>query len=292
MMPSGTPAGVRGGNSAPHAMLSPVINQLAGYADGIQAAIRWSHYQFVEGGGLAILDRGLPGRELNGQTPVLFLLNAQDTYLGYPCAWLSGQGTQRASFALVAHEGDWKDARVPQMAWEFNCPPLVVDQAAPAAASSLLQTSPNVIVEAVRREGPEIEIRLAECLGLGGTAEVRLALPHRVAAITDLAGGSPQPLVGGSPYRFPVRPQQIVTLRLQTDQPLAAVEPLLKWDELVPTHKLDALRKRLRNRKGHPPMGTNLPAEMLPTLPADADQSLTLGKPVQVSNIYQNMPNH
>ncbi len=53
--------------------------ELAGWTRGIQAAVRWSHYQLANGGGVAILDRGLPGRELNGKCPVLFLLNAMDT---------------------------------------------------------------------------------------------------------------------------------------------------------------------------------------------------------------------
>ena len=101
-----------------------------GFADGIQAAIRWSHYVLAGGGGVAILDRGLPGRELTGNTPVPFLLNAQDTYMGYPGGWLSGKGTQRASFALVAHDGLWNDARVPHRAWEFNAPPVVVENVA------------------------------------------------------------------------------------------------------------------------------------------------------------------
>ena len=169
---------------------------LAGFADGIVAAIRWSHYQF-ERGGVAILDRGLPGRELTGQTPVLFLLNAQDIYMGYPWRWLSGRGRHNLSFALVAHDGDWKDARIPQMAWEFNCPPVVAANAAKAAPRSFLQTSDNVIVEAMRREGSEIELRLAECLGVSGTAEVTLNLPHREAALTDLVGGRRQPLRAG-----------------------------------------------------------------------------------------------
>ena len=82
------------------------------------------------GAGVALLDRGLPGRELTGQTPVFFLLNAQDTYLGYPCAWLSGRGRHHFSYALVAQEGEWRTARIPQMAWEFNCPPLVLSGAA------------------------------------------------------------------------------------------------------------------------------------------------------------------
>jgi hypothetical protein len=41
-------------------------------------------------GGVAILDRGLPARELTGNTPVLVLLNGHDIYLGYRNSWMSG----------------------------------------------------------------------------------------------------------------------------------------------------------------------------------------------------------
>ena len=43
---------------------------------------------------------------------------------------------------------------------------------------SFVETIDNVIVEALRREGGEIELRLAECQGLAGTARVKLNLPH------------------------------------------------------------------------------------------------------------------
>ncbi len=231
---------------------------LAGWAEGIQAAIRWSHYQFTDGGGVALLDRGLPGRELNGRTPVLFLLNAQDTYLGYPCAWLSGKGKQQASFALVAHDGQWEQARVPQLAWEFNCPPILAPGTAASPARSYLQTSENVIVEALRREGGFIEARLVECLGRAGTASVKLDLPHQQACLTNLRGERPVPLLPGPDgYLLPVRPQQILTLRFATGWAEPEIQPLVKWDELVPPSKLEALKLRLQNRKGHPPMGSN-----------------------------------
>ena len=233
---------------------------LPGFADGIQAAIRWSDYTLAGGGGVAILDRGLPGRELTGHTPVLFLLNAQDTYMGYPGGWLSGKGTQRASFALVAHEGLWKDSRVPHQAWEFNAPPLVVENLAKNVRASLLEASGNVIVEAVRREGRDIELRMAECLGLAGTAQISVMLPHERTALTDLVGGRAQPIAGGPQYQFPVRPQQIVTMRLTTAQPVAEIQPLLKWDELVPPQKLSALKTRLQGCKGHPPQGPHAAA--------------------------------
>jgi hypothetical protein len=258
---------------------------LAGFADGIVAAIRWSHYQF-ERGGVAILDRGLPGRELDGQTPVLFLLNAQEIYMGYPCAWLSGRGRHNLSFALIAHDGDWKDARIPQMAWEFNCPPIVAANVAETAPRSFLQTSDNVIVEAMRREGGEIELRLAECLGVAGMAEVTLDLPHREAALTDLAGGRRQPLPDGPAYRFPVRPQQIVTLRCRTDSAVPEIEPLTNWEVLVLPAKRAALNTKL-DKKGHPPAGGQEDGTP-PQLPPDAAKSVAKGKPATASNIYQN----
>ena len=257
---------------------------LAGFTDGIVAAIRWSYYQF-ERGGMAILDRGLPGRELTGQTPVLFLLNAQEIYMGYSCAWLSGRGRHNLSFALVAHDGDWKDARIPQMAWEFNCPPAAIANVAKAAPRSFLQTSDNVIVEAMRREGSEIELRLAECLGVSGTAEVTLNLPHRGAELTDLVGGRREPLNGGPAYRFPVRPQQIVTLRCRTDSAVPEIEPLANWEPLVPPAKRAALNTKL-DKKGHPPAGgqaSGTPQE----LPPDAAKSVAQGKQATASNVYR-----
>ena len=180
-------------------------------------AVRWSYYAFADGG-VAILDRGLAARELNGNTPALFLMNAQDIYMGYRCSWLSGKPRQTFEFALYAHDGDWDTARVPQRAWEYNSPPLIVAGVKQAEAKSFAQTSNNVIVEALRREDGFLEMRLVECMGRAGHAKVTLALPHGQAFMTDLTGGHPQPLEGGPTYTFPVRPQQIVTLRFETAQ--------------------------------------------------------------------------
>lgn len=227
---------------------------LPGYVKDITPAVRWSHYGFKGGGGVAILDRGLTGREITGRVPILFLLNASDKYYGYPNPWLSGKGTHRLEYAIVAHDGAWGDARIPHLAWEYNAPPAVLPERAEGAAVSFLEASPNVIVEAVRREGAELEIRLVEALGAAGTAEVTVRLPHRGAALTDFLGGRAAPLEGGPSYRFPVRPQQIATLRLKTGSPVPEVKPLLQWDELVPESKKKDLRTRITN-KGHPPRG-------------------------------------
>jgi alpha-mannosidase len=227
---------------------------LHGWTKGITPAVRWSHYALAGGGGVAILDRGLPGRELNDSTPILYLLNATDKYYGYPNSWLSGRGKHRLEYALVAHEGDWKGARIPRLAWEFNCPPVVVPGRAAAAPASFLETSDNLIVEAVRREGAFIELRMAECLGMPGAGSVTVNLPHKGAALTDLAGARPQWYRGGPIYGFRVRPQEIVTMRLQTAAPVEEITPLLKWDDLVPATKRAALHTHTKD-KGHPPRG-------------------------------------
>ena len=108
----------------------------------------------------------------------------------------------------------------------------------------------------MRREGNHIELRLVECLGRGGQAELTLNLPHRNAAFTDLTGRKKSALRKASRYRFPVRPQQIVTMHFETVAALPNPEPVKAWDAFVPKDKLPALHTYDPNLKGHPPFGT------------------------------------
>lgn len=221
---------------------------------GIIPAVRWTDYGFSGGGGVAILDRGLSGREIDGRTPIIYLLNATNTYYGYPNSWLSGKGKHLLPYALFAHEGDWSSSGTPRAGWEYNAQPVFLAESGQVETKSYLQTSENVIVQALRREGKEIEVRLFECLGQRGTAQVTIGLPHTHAVITDLVGERRKALNGGPTYRFGVRPQQIVTIRLTASSEIAAVNPITKWDALVPKSKLKALHT-YGNYKGHPPRG-------------------------------------
>ncbi len=241
-------------NGFSHAAWAKPNPNLHGWAKGIVPAVRWIDFALAGGGGVALLDRGLTGRELDGRTPIIYLYNATDTYYGYPNPWLSGRGKHHFDYALVAHESAWEDARIPQMAWEYNSPPLWIRGRKAAAAKSWVSTSNNLIVPVVRREESEIEMRLIECFGLPGTGEVALNLPHRGATLTNLRGKNGHPLEGGSPYRFPVRPQQIVTLRFRTESPVEKIKPILEWDPFVPKSKIAALHQ-YGNYKGHPPRG-------------------------------------
>ena len=241
-------------NGFSHGAWSKPNPKLHGWTKGIVPAVQWTDYGFSGGGGFAILDQGLSGREIDGRTPIIYLLNATDKYAGYPNAWLSGKGRHRLPYALIAYEGDWNQARIPHAAWEYNSGPIFLAGSAQAATQSYLQTSGNLIVQSVRREGKEVEIRLIECLGAPGRAEATLGFPHTQAALTDLVGKRRKGLKGGPTYRFPVRAQQIVTLRFGAQSEVPVIKPIERWDPLVPKSKLKALHA-YGNYKGHPPRG-------------------------------------
>jgi alpha-mannosidase len=229
--------------------------QLHGWTKGIVPAVRWVDYALSGGGGFAILDRGLSGRELNGRTPILYLINAQDEYHGYPNAWLSGKGRHLLPYSVVGYEGSWSEAHIPQMAWEYNREPVVIPGRAAMQARSFVETSDNVIVEAMRREGDHIELRMVESLGMPGTATIKVLFPHRRAMLTDLVGGKRSDLPKDATYKLQVRAQEIVTMHLETSSSVPIPPPTTSWDSFVPAGKLAALHAYDPNLKGHPPFG-------------------------------------
>lgn len=224
-----------------------------GTGGAILPSIRWSNYQLSSGNGLALLDRGLTGHELNGRTVTLGLVNGVSRYMNRPNEMLRGQGIREYSYALVPHAGSWQQAGIARMGWEFNAPPALAVGTAAGKPRSFLETSGNMIVEAVRRVGRQIEIRLVEAHGQQGEAAVTVRLPHRSAALTNMMGEKPQPLKGGPTYRFPVRPQQIVTVRLDAGGAVAVPAALRDWSSLVPPAKHKGLKMRI-HEKGHPGM--------------------------------------
>jgi alpha-mannosidase len=238
-----------------HGAWSAPDSRLHGWTKGIVPAVRWIDYSLSGGGGFAILDRGLSGRELNGRTPIIYLINAEDAYHGYPNAWLSGKGRHVLQYSIVGYEGTWEQAQIPQKAWEYNREPVMIPERAAMGAKSFVETSSNVIVEAVRREGNHIELRLVESLGAPGTATVKVSLPHRSAVLTDFMGRKQSSLAPAATYEFPVRAQQIVTLHLETSSSVPIPPPTTSWESFVPAEKLAALHAYDPGLKGHPPFG-------------------------------------
>jgi alpha-mannosidase len=227
---------------------------VTGLTKGILPAIRWSDYSFRSGGGLAILDRGVTGRELVGKTAILLLHNVCETYYKFPATWMGDQRKQAYSYAVLPHAGPWDEADIPQLAWEYNSPPITAAGRLESAPKSFVETSENVIVEAMRCDADQIELRLVECLGKAGQAWAKVHLPHTAAAVTDLLGRMAEVLPPGPRYEFAVRPQQIVTIRLHAGQTVPPVAALKSLDTVVPQGKR-AYMRGARNPKltGHPP---------------------------------------
>lgn len=217
-------------------------HQTYGFSAAIQPAVRWSDYSLENGGGMALLDRGLTCHELNGNTVTLTLVNAQDYYRGLDNLFLTGQGVRTLQYALWPHTGDWRDAAIARHAWEYNSPVILSEGRNIKADKPIITTSDNVIVQAVRRVEGDVEVRLAEWSGRAGEAEVRLNLPHRDARMTNLMGENERALTAtNGAYRFKVRPQQIVTLRFRAGSTVPRPEAIRSWNRLVPRFKRQPL---------------------------------------------------
>lgn len=234
----------------PYFLARAAEHQQLGYSAAVMPALGWSDYRLAGGGGLTLIDEGLPMHEFALDHLTLGLINAVSQYRGLPNEELRGLGRHRFRFALLPHEGEWREAEAPLRAREFQEPPLLMERGVPLA--EVVRTSPNLVLEAVRRDGRDLELRLTEWRGEAGIAWVECLAPHRSARRTNLLGEEPQPLGRAARYRFAVMPQEIITLRFELR---GAIEPppvLTSWAPLVPEGKRAALRMRLRE-KGHPP---------------------------------------
>lgn len=230
------------------------VQGVTGLTKGVLPTIRWSDYTFKSGGGLALLDRGVTGRELVGNTAILMLQNACETYMKIPVAWIGDQRKQTYSYAILPHVENRDQADVPRQAWEYNSPVLTMPGRSVAKPEAFVETSDNVIIEALRRKRNQIELRLVESRGQAGEAWVKVHLPHSAAAMTDLLGEKPIALPPGPQYSFAIRPQQIVTICLTTGEAVPNVKAPRTLDPLIPAAKRDFMRQARKAKLiGHPP---------------------------------------
>ena len=93
------------------------------------------------------------------------------------------QGWHQMRFALMPHEGDWRDARVVKRAWELNAPPIAhIESAHPGhhkLQAGLFGTeSDNILLSVIKcsEDGEDIIIRGYETAGR--QTETRLHLPY------------------------------------------------------------------------------------------------------------------
>lgn len=218
-------------------------------------AIGWSWHGDRNGVGLAILDRGVPGRESHGRTAALMLMNTSPGFRGKRNDWLSGAGRHVFRYSLLPTAEGWRQANTPALAAALNMPMYPVNLAAPS--DSLISASRNLAVHSVRRHGGFLEVRCAEALGEPATATLTASFAHRQASRGTAVTATPLTGIrqadGATRYQLHVRPQEIITLRFAVESEVPTPAPLSDWQHLVPPHKRAGLSTYDPALAGHPP---------------------------------------
>ena len=183
--------------------------------------------------GVALLNRGMPGNSVVDGVMMLSLMRAAQLVAyafagGYEPGVSSASGQELGKrlvfdYALLPHEGTWREARAYRAGLEFNNP-LVVRKAAPHPGElpgrwGWLQVSPdNVVVSAVKlgADGRTV-VRVYEASGqpVRG-AELRLEARLLEAQETDLLENAQRELlVEDKALHFDLRPFEVKTFRLR-----------------------------------------------------------------------------
>jgi alpha-mannosidase len=168
--------------------------------EGEFAAQNWIDYS-EPGGGLSLLNRGLPGNNVVDGVMLLSILKCTALEGGYGDMKL-GEVTQLGfekgiqhtfDYALLPHGGDWRKAKTYRHGLEFNTP-LIVSKASshpgrlPAKMSFLEVDGENVVLSSVVANEKGIEVRLYEAEGHTSQARLIPACFVNDVMETDLLG--------------------------------------------------------------------------------------------------------
>jgi alpha-mannosidase len=184
--------------------------------------------------GLAVLNVGLPGNLVSDGTMLVSLLRAHTLGAygfggGYEPGMTSDTGFQLGrersmSYAMIPHDGNWRDAGVFRDGWEFNhpliCRPVLAHEGSlPKRWGLALLSSSDVIVSSLKpsREN-DVALRVYEASGRPATG-VTLNLSTKVlgAQETNLMEDPGKEVVMPTDHsvRFDLHPFEIKTIRLR-----------------------------------------------------------------------------
>ena len=184
--------------------------------------------------GLAVLNRGLPGNNVEGGVMMLSLLKATALKEGYGegGGWDNKTKTtdgyelgvrHEFDYALVPHQGDWREAKVSRRGMEFNRPLQGLKATKhpgrlPQRFSLIEVKGESLAVSAVRDTPQGTVVRIYETEGRAQAgAQLHFAFPLDSAAETNLIEKEVRPLActpGTQTLTFDIAPFEIKTFRV------------------------------------------------------------------------------
>ena len=186
-------------------------------ADAEVCTQRWA--DLSEGNyGVALLNDGLSGCEIQGDTLRLTLLRSPQA--SEPGA---DRRAHRFTYALLPHNGDFREGEVVENAAALNSPPSASAPPAnrpgplPLERSFFEVDSAAVFIETIKRaeKEPAVIVRLYEGHNTRGTVTLTTTLPVRSAWYCDLMEQSLAEIpVSGGEMLLPILPFEIVTVKL------------------------------------------------------------------------------
>lgn len=172
--------------------------------------------------GVALLNDCKYGHNVWGSTLSLTLLRSPKA--PDPTA---DMGEHKFTYALLPHQGDFRQGSVPLHAYGLNCPPRALRMPPgqrgplPPAEAWFTVDRPGVIIEAVKKAEDEeaVVVRLYEAYNTRGPVHLRTSLPIASAHLCDLLERDEEPLaVSQNTVSFAISPFEIVTLKLRMTQ--------------------------------------------------------------------------
>lgn len=132
-------------------------------------------------------------------------------------------GQHRFTYSLLPHAGNWRAGTIPA-AYALNDPVIAVSNSGNGAASSRQLCAvdlAHVVIETIKQaeDGNGIIVRLYECQRKRGTLTLTTGFDLAAAVLTNLIEDDEQTLtVSGRQVTLPVKPYEIITLRLVPKQ--------------------------------------------------------------------------
>lgn len=194
------------------------------YSPRTNAKGEWPAHRFVtlesDGHGLALVNTGVAGVEVNGGTLSTTLLRAPaSVYAGMTLdGTASGHGHHLFEFSILPYFGSWADAQVVQIAQQRNTP-ILAHFGAFSACDSRLQLEPaNVVLSSVQAASDgcgETLVRVYETAGRATEAVLKFGGASEVCEC-DLAQNRGEKIsISGGELVFKIQPFEIKTFRVQ-----------------------------------------------------------------------------